>query len=111
MKTYIKLKNSIADRKSFSKMIGSMITGNECDGIPLMVNNNDTSNWIVDSSNDWRVGFTDEKSNVFYISYRYNSEINNQEKALAIWLCARLNAKVVIDIKEYLAKNTMRYIA
>lgn len=111
MKTYIKLKNSITDRKAFAKHIGCMIVGNECESIPYMANNNDDTNWIVDLSNDWRVGFTNEKLNVFYISYRYNSELNDQEKPLSSWLCARLNAKLVIDINEYLTRNTMLSIA
>ena len=54
-----------------------------------------SARWKIDQGNNWFLHFFDDQPDVFEIVYRYQSDNNKAEEALAGWLVYRLGVEIV----------------
>lgn len=92
MSLKIKLKYKIKNRKKLAKEISCIVMGLDDKEIPYMPDNRD-SLWTIDQGNDWYLQF--DEDDVIRIGYRYNSESNDRESALAAWLSVKLDGEIL----------------
>ena len=63
---------------------------------PYQPNGINSTMWVVDSGNDWRISFSNENLKYISIFHRYNNKI--AERAISEWVAYVLNGKVVEDL-------------
>lgn len=77
------------DRKEIARLISSLLIHprhKDSSGCPYMPNSGDDSFWTLDTGNDWKVLFKEDR--IIELYHRYSSQ-NHKVEILANWLVAR----------------------
>lgn len=85
------------ERKRIINFVSTTIEGRK-DFIPYKPNEHDDRFWTLDSGNDWKILFYDDKPDQFRITYRYNSPEVNKEERLCKWLQVRFSMFNPVEI-------------
>lgn len=87
----------LVSRKAIVDMIAKLVVerGNFQ---PYMPNEGEHSFWTIDSGNDWKIKFHDDKPDCIELIYRYQDSTRNpQVECLAQWLVCRTGARLVLE--------------
>jgi len=83
-------------RKRFAEFLSFTVNG--CFGFePYCPNKEDTTFWVIDIGNDWKVKFDEQDWSTFEIIYRYEHPSNKAEETLASWLVFRTKAIIIAN--------------
>ena len=89
--------STLAARKIFVGFLSATVNaGMTCSFDPYQANSFDDREWIIDSLNNWRVGFSEVDNAVVDIRYRYQCEQVRAEESLASWLEFLVDAEIVL---------------